>query len=88
MRKMKQSLDPPGSVTIWCGPSGEKVIDSDYLVPGDVLEIPPTVSSSTSSSSGSGKDKPGKAVGWKVPADAVLLSGACIVNESSLSGTL
>ena len=95
---MKQGLDQPRDVTIWCGPAGSKLIHSDLLVPGDVLEIPSNATSSSlsaasagKSSSGKGsegKGSSGKAVGWKVPADAVLVSGACIVNESSLSGML
>ena len=97
---MKQGLDPPRDVTIWCGPVGSKLIYSDLLVPGDVLEIPSSASATSSSLSAAsagknsagkgseGKGSSGKAVGWKVPADAVLVSGACIVNESSLSGML
>lgn len=88
---MKHALDPPSRVEIWCGPQGDRSMDSDRLVPGDVLEIPPSVSSPSSSGSGQpggSKNKETATAGWKVPADAVLVSGACIVNESSLSGAL
>ena len=97
---MKEGLDKPSIVNTWCGPAGTKKISSDLLVPGDVLDIPTNANatslsedstgngSASKSSAGAGKDASGKVVGWKVPADVVLVSGACIVNESSLSGTL
>ena len=67
-------------------------IDSDLLVPGDVLELESAAFTSTTTpsdgASGSGQSDENAAggSGWKIPCDAVLVSGTCIVNESILTG--
>ena len=95
VRALKRKLEPVTRVRILVG-GRVKEIDSDLLVPGDVLEIQSAaLASSTSTTpsdeargSGHGVENAsgGSGSGWKIPCDAVLVSGTCIVNESILTG--
>lgn len=96
MRALKRRLDPVTRVRIVRNGRVEE-LDSDLLVPGDVLELESTscaASSVTQIHMERDKEKydeesesaGGRSSGWKIPCDAVLISGSCIVNESILTG--